>query len=73
MKTLIAIWATVVITAIGTFAYVNAEINKLVIEKSIHSLQETMPGSKLQPAAGLKVETYNPQQTINGNTLQGGQ
>lgn len=73
MKSLAIIWIAAVIAAVGTVSYVNAEINKLVVRRAPSSgLQETIDGSKLQPATGLQVSTYNPQQTVNASYLQGG-
>lgn len=69
MKALLIIWAAVVISAVGTVAFVNAEINARVQETK--QLQQTVSANELQPATGLKVNTVNPQQTINGKYLQG--
>lgn len=71
MKTLALIWLAVIISAVGTVGFVNAEINKNVAETKSTQLQETAPASELQPANGLTINTYNPQQTLNGKYLQG--
>lgn len=66
MKTLIAIWAAVVIVALGTGVYVNAAIDDMVNQPT------ELQGSsiELQPAATLQADTYNPQQTIEASQLQ---
>lgn len=69
MKALLIIWAAVVISAVSTAAFVNAEINARVQETK--QVQQTVSASELQPANGLTIETVNPQQTINGKYLQG--
>lgn len=81
MKTLIAIWIAVVIAAVGTFTYVNAEINKLVVDepftvsdvKTPYNPQKTIDSVKLQPAgtaSGNFTQTYNPQQTAPASVLE---
>ena len=79
MKSLIAIWVFVAVVLVTGTAWVNAEINKrVVVELPTSSngqvLQPTIDGSQLQPARSVEpnfTTTYNPQQTINGNELQG--
>lgn len=78
MKQLIAIWVFVAVVLVTGTAWVNAEINKRVVELPTSSnsqvLQPTIDGSQLQPARSVEpnfTATYNPQQTINGNQLQG--
>ena len=78
MKTLIAIYIVVAITVVSGTAWVNAEINKRVelptstngsiLQASDTSSEILQPARKVQPNF---TDTYNPQQTINGNTLQG--
>ena len=78
MKTLAIIWAAVVISAIGTFTFVNAEINKRVAEvpsNGTGSYLQASPESSnlLQPAgstSGNFVDTYNPQQTAPASVLE---
>lgn len=72
MKSLLIIWGAVLITALGTGAYVNAAINERVQETAPSSqLQPAATVQELQPAGSIIVDTYNPQQTINGKELQG--
>ena len=71
MKTLVAIWVAVAITALGTGAYVNAAINENVARSQAEQLQPAATVQELQPAGSIKIDTYNPQQTINGKELQG--
>lgn len=76
MKTLAIIWAAVVISAIGTVTFVNAEINKRVAEvpSNVSYLQASPESSQLlQPAgyaSGNFTETYNPQQTAPASVLE---
>lgn len=82
MKTLIAIWAAAIIAGIGTFTYVNAEINKLVVNEPFtvetstisepYNPQKTIDGVKLQSAnaSGNFTSTYNPQQTAPASVLE---
>lgn len=81
MKTLVAIWVAVLITGIATVGYVNAEINKLVVNepftvseeiKTPVNPQKTISSNKLQPAgvvSGNFTTTYNPQQTAPASVL----
>lgn len=69
MKTLVAIWVAVLITALGTGAYVNAAINERVSQAD--QLQPAATIEQIQPAGTIEIKTYNPQQTINGKELQG--
>lgn len=80
MKALVTIWVAVVAVALGTGAYVNAAINERVAEFHIERVskpvnpQQTISGELLQPAGKVKpnfTDTYNPQQTVNANQLQG--
>lgn len=78
MKTLIAIYIVVAITVVSGTAWVNAEINKRVeLPTSLNGsiLQSSDTASDLlQPARTVQpnfTSTYNPQQTVHGNTLQG--
>lgn len=71
MKTLIAIWVAVLITALGTGAYVNAAINERVAQSQAEQLQPAATIEQIQPAGTIEIKTYNPQQTINGKDLQG--
>jgi len=72
MKTLVIIWAAVVVVALGTGAYVNAAINEMVQETAPSSeLQPAATAQEIQPAGRIIIDTYNPQQTINGKELQG--
>lgn len=71
MKTLAVIWAAVIITALGTGAYVNAAINESVAQSQAERLQPAATAQELQPAGTIEIKTYNPQQTINGKELQG--
>ena len=71
MKSLLIIWGAVLITALGTGAYVNAAINERVQETAPSSqLQPAAPAQQIQPAGTIEIKTYNPQQTINVNELQ---
>lgn len=78
MKALIAIYIVVAITVVTGTAWVNAEINKRVelptsLNGSIMQASD-QSGHILQPAGTAKpnfTDTYNPQQTLHGNTLQG--
>lgn len=69
MKTLLVIWTVALLAAVGTVGFVNAEINARVQETK--QVQQTADASDLQPANGLTISTYNPQQTIDGKYLQG--
>lgn len=82
MKTLVAIWLAVLVTGLATTAYVNAEINKLVVNKPFtvktadidqpYNPQRTIDGVVLQPAAKVQpnfTSTYNPQQTAPATVL----
>ena len=71
MKTLVVIWAAVLITALGTGTYVNAAINERVAQSQAEKLQPAATVQELQPAGTIEIKTYNPQQTINGKELQG--
>ena len=78
MKALIAIYIVVAITIVSGTAWVNAEINKRVeLPTSTNgSIMQASDQSAqiLQPAGTAKAnftDTYNPQRTVNGNTLQG--
>ena len=71
MKTLAIIWGAVLITALSTGAYVNAAINENVARSQAEQLQPAATVQELQPAGSIIVDTYNPQQTINGKELQG--
>lgn len=70
MKTLVIIWAAVVVTA-STGAYVNAAIDQRAAQSQAEQLQPAATAQELQPAGSIIVDTYNPQQTINGKELQG--
>ena len=70
MKTLVIIWAAVVVTALGTGAYVNAATDQRVAQSQAEQLQPAATAQELQPAGSIIVDTYNPQQTINGKELQ---
>ncbi len=78
MKALIAIYIVVAITVVTGTAWVNAEINKRVelptsTNGSIMQASD-QSGQILQPAGTVKpnfANTHNPQQTVDGNTLQG--
>ncbi len=71
MKALAIIWGAVLITALSTGAYVNAAINENVARSQAEQLQPAATVQELQPAGSIIVDTYNPQQTINGKELQG--
>jgi len=71
MKTLVAIWVAVLVTALGTGAYVNAAIDQRVAQSQAEQLQPAATAQQIQPAGTIEVKTYNPQQTINGKELQG--
>lgn len=71
MKTLIAIWVAVLVTALGTGAYVNAAIDQRVAQSQAEQLQPAATAQQIQPAGSIVIDTYNPQQTINGKELQG--
>lgn len=71
MKTLVAIWVAVAITALGTGAYVNAAIDQRVAQSQAEQLQPAATAQQIQPAGSIVIDTYNPQQTINGKELQG--
>lgn len=71
MKTLVAIWVAVLVTALGTVTYVNAAINERVAQSQAEKLQPAATAEEIQPAGSIKINTYNPQQTINGKDLQG--
>lgn len=76
MKTLAIIWGAVLVTALGTGAYVNAAINERVAEFHIEKVstqvnpQQTINGEKLQGSSPQLQVTHNPQQTISGEVLQ---
>ena len=70
MKTLVAIWVAVAITALGTGAYVNAAIDQRVAQSQAEQLQPAATAQQIQPAGTIEIKTYNPQQTINGKELQ---
>jgi len=70
MKTLVAIWVAVAITALGTGAYVNAAIDQRVAQSQAEQLQPAATIEQIQPAGTIEIKTYNPQQTINGKELQ---
>ena len=81
MKSLAIIWAAALVSGIGTLAYVNAEIDKLVVNepftvvsevKEPYNPQLTVKGNSLQPAgtvSGNFTTTYNPQQTAPASVL----
>lgn len=71
MKALAIIWVAVLVTALGTGAYVNAAINDSVARSQAERLQPAATVEQLQPAGTIEIKTYNPQQTINGKELQG--
>ena len=71
MKALVIIWAAVLITALGTGTYVNAAINERVAQSQAEQLQPAATAQQIQPAGSIVIDTYNPQQTINGKELQG--
>ncbi len=71
MKTLIAIWVAVLVTALGTGAYVNAAVDQRVAQSQAEQLQPAATAQQIQPAGTIEIKTYNPQQTINGKELQG--
>lgn len=71
MKALAIIWAAVLLTVIGTGAYVNAAINERVAQSQAEKLQPAATAEEIQPAGSIKINTYNPQQTIDGKQLQG--
>lgn len=54
MKTLAIIWGAVLITALGTGAYVNAAINENVARSQAEQLQPAATVQELQPALGYK-------------------
>lgn len=70
MKTLVVIWAAVVVVALGTGAYVNAAINERVAQSQAEQLLPAATAQQIQPAGTIEIKTYNPQQTINGKELQ---
>lgn len=80
MKTLAAIWLSVLIIGVATVGYVNAEINKLVVNEPFtvsevsetYNPQKTINGNVLQvsTASGNFVTTYNPQQTAPASVLE---
>lgn len=78
MKALAIIWGAVAVVAGFTYGYANAYIDSKVNT----DLQHTVEARDLQPAetvyhlqttvSGESLQYgYNPQQTINGNQLQG--
>lgn len=80
MKALAIIWLAVLISGIASVSYVNAEINKLVVNKPFtvedvktpYNPQQTISGQVLQPAAKVQpnfTSTYNPQQTAPASVL----
>lgn len=79
MKTLAVIWVAVLVTALGTGAYVNAAINERVEQSQAERLQQTvnpqqtMRGTQLQTTVSDAYMQWgdNPQKTINGKELQG--
>lgn len=70
MKSLLIIWAAVVVVALGTGTYVNAAINERVAQSQAEQLQPAATAQQIQPAGTIEIKTYNPQQTINGKELQ---
>lgn len=81
MKSLAIIWAAVIVAGLGTVTYVNAEINKLVVNEPFTvsnevttpvNPQKTISVYKLQPTvsdASLQWG-YNPQQTAPASVLE---
>lgn len=77
MKTLAIIWLAVLISGIAAVKYVDAEINKLIVNKPYtvqyvnepYNPQQTISGYRLQPAATVQpnfTTTYNPQPAAGG-------
>lgn len=81
MKTLVVIWLAVLVTAIGGTAYVNAEINKLVVNEPFTvsnevttpvNPQKTISVYKLQPTVSDASLQWgdNPQKTAPASVLE---
>lgn len=65
MKTVIIIWALVLIAATALYMHINGYINTRVAEAQAVSTQPTEP-------ILINIKSHNPQLTVDGRLLQGG-
>ena len=77
MKTLLLIWAAVLVTSVATFTYVNAHIEARVNRDRIilqlqrtDSPQLTFPASELEGSKEPYINTYNPLLGMNSKDIQ---